>query len=214
MAEALRHAQAHGGAQPRRIHLAAVGVAGENQVHAAGGRARQHGRVVAEQHSGGVGDGALQSQAEVVLTVAEVVHAGDHEARAVALQADVAVAQHLDAVGFEGGGDSVSADAVVVVAEHGVAAQPRPQASQGARHGSDVLAGVGDEVAGERHQVRLQTVRQLDGPLHFFQARVEPVVDVAQLHQAQAGEIGRQPRKMDGLVGDVELVATPSSTLA
>src|SRR3990167_1998064 len=38
VAEALRHAQAHGGAQPRRIHLAAVGVAGGDQVPAAGGR--------------------------------------------------------------------------------------------------------------------------------------------------------------------------------
>jgi len=40
------------------------------------------------------------------------------------------------------------------------------------------------------------------------------VVDVAQLHHAQAGEIGGQAREMNGLVSDLELVATTRATLA
>jgi hypothetical protein len=63
---------------------------------------------------------------------------------------------------------------------------------------------IGDEVAGQGHQVRLQAVGELDHPRHPVQGEKPAVMDVAKLQDAEAAKGFRQAVEPDALVSNVD----------
>ena len=204
------------GRKEREADLAAVGVAGEDEVGAAGAGMAQDGvgevRLVAHDDEGAVelgGDGAI----EVGLAVGDVAEAGEPETLAVALDGKVLVDERGDAVADEGSEDVLGTDLGVVVAEDGIAQGALEVledggAALGGLEGEAVGAGAGaDEVSGEQDQVGLELVDPVDGVLEEGGLGELLEVDVAELGDAEAVEGVRQAGDVDVAVLGDELVA-------
>jgi hypothetical protein len=218
--EAFDVLSAHGGENQRgeegKPDLAAVAVAGEDEVGAAGVGMAQEGvgevGLVAEDQQGGVelgGDGTV----EVGGAGSGVAEAGEPEALAVALDGDELVDEGGDAVGGEGIQHGLGADVDVVVAEDGVAqravevAEELAAASGGLEGVAEGAIAAGDEVTGEDDHVWLKRVDAVDGVFEegVFGELFE--MDVAELGDAEAVEGVGQAGDVDVAVEDLELVA-------
>jgi hypothetical protein len=196
--------------------LSAVGVAGEDEVGAAGAGVAQDGvgevGLVAHDEERAVelgGDGAV----EVGHGGADALEAGEPEALAVVLDGEVLVDERGDAVGGEGVEDAFGADLGVVVAEDGEAKGALEVAedlgtTDGGLEGEGVVTGAGaDVVAGEEDEVGLELVDAVDGVLEEGGLGVLLEVDVAELGDAEAVEGVGEAGDVDVAVLEGELVA-------
>jgi hypothetical protein len=211
---------AHGGEAEWReegeTDLSAVGVAGEDEIGAAGAGVTQDGvgevGLVAHDDERAVelgGDGAV----EVGLGVGDVVEAGEPETLAVALDGKVLVDERGDAVAGEGVEDALGADLDVVVAEDGVAEGALEVAQDlgatvGGLEGEGPVTRTGaDVVAGEEDEVGLELVDAVDGVLEEGGLGELLEVDVAELGDAEAVEGVGEAGDVDVAVLGDELVA-------
>ena len=105
-----------------------------------------------------------------------------------------------------------------MIAEHGEDAAPGPQFAERAGHGPDVSRRKSDVVPGQRNDVRLQPIGEVNRALHLFERREKAVVDVGEVNDPQAVEAREASEPDDGL-GDLRIVhpgrpRRPGSALA
>ena len=211
----LAHGREDERADGRQADLATVGVAGEHRVDV--GEARMADdvvdviRLVAHEDDGGRGvcrDGEI----EVRVAGSGVVGAAEPEVVGATLNGHIAVDEHGRAVGAQGSDDVLGADPDIVIAEAGEALG-RVEALKNlccdAGGAPGVLVGqraAADEVAGDKHEVRMEAVDDVDGVLEERRLGVLLEMDVADLNDMKADEGVGEIAEGEGPVGDFDLV--------
>ena len=178
------------------VDLAAVGVAGEDRQRLRGVAQELGGARRVGQHQARAARRAGQGPGRIGVPGDEVVHPDHRERHAAEPEHGVLVAEHRVAQPLERGGGAVGVDPVVVVAEHRHGG--RRQAAERLPQEPHAMLVVGEVVAGERHQVRLEGVRRVEGRLDAGRRRPAADVDVGEL-RPPAGRRG--PGRARGRAG-------------
>lgn len=170
--------------EDREVDLPAVRVSGQGEAGEVAQDAIVDG-VVCHGDDGLGGGDVAERGIRVGVASEAVVDAGDPEA---GFQLDIAVGEHahfgLGERPGDGGASALAAAVVVVVAQAGVTSEGGAQMGELCGAGLGVVGAVGDEVAGQEHDVGLEGVGALD------HVRDEPfrdapgAVQVGELHQA------------------------------
>ena len=210
------HGWKHERAEEGQPDLAAVGVAGEHDIDQLPARMLTHdvGVVGLMRHQD---DGPIwlrrNGEFETRVGGAGIVDAGEPEARAVALDGNVGVDEHRNAVGGKRVDDQRCADCHIMVAQAGKA----QRAGEGAEDLGAVVCGrspveegeraVRDEVSGEQDHIGGKSVDVADDPFEEERLCKLVEVDVADLRDAEAVEGAGEVRYSEGAGDEIELVA-------
>jgi hypothetical protein len=210
------HGRKDEGGHEGQANLAAVGVAGEDDVDETASGMLENGvgvvGLVRHENDGAVGvwgDGEL----EVGGGGAGVVDGAEPEPGAVAFDGEVLIDEDGDAVGGKGLDDEWSADGGVVVAEAGIAqgagegAEDFAAAVGGGAGGDEGEGALGDEVSGEQDHVGGEGVDVADDALEKEGLGKLVEVDVADLGDAEAVKGAGKIGDGEGAGDEVDLVA-------
>ncbi len=164
-----------------------------------------HPGIVRKKDRGGLARNSAHG-APQIRPVPVVVHSRQVHGLAAKPQSDMPVAQDINALPAQCHGDGICIHAEIVIAEHRVHPVARPQAPKQLRRRPDISPGIRDEVPRERNDVRIQPVclpHRLGKP--FFGEK-ETVVNVGNLHDAQAVKRARESIQPDSLIVHAEAI--------
>ena len=203
-------------AQAGNADLAAVGVAGEDEVdertEVVVGDAVGVVGLVRHEEDGCVG-GCGEGGGEVGLLGGEAVDAAKEEVLVVSFEADVLVDEQGQAVGFEVAADDAGADERVVIAEDAVTqgtgegGEQLGAAGGGGERDGEGHGAAGAEVAGDEDEIGGEGVDLGDDAVEEIVFGELFEMDIGKLDDAEAVEGGGQVAEVEGGMGDGELVA-------
>ena len=169
-----------------------------------------HPGIVRQQDRGGLARNSAHGPPQI-RPIPVIVHSSQVHGLPAKPQRNVPVAQDINALPAQRLRDGIGIHTEIVIAEHRVHPVTRPKAPKQLRRRSDIPPGIRDEVSGERNDVRIQPVGL---PHRFgkpFFGEKETVVNVGNLHDAQAMKRTREGIQPDALIVDGETIAgTPA----
>ena len=110
------------------------------------------------------------------------------------------VAQDINALPAQRQRDGIGIHTEIVIAQHREYAVTRPKTPQKLRRRSDISPGIRDEISRERNDVRIQPVCLAHSFGKPFFREKETVVNVGNLHDAQAVERAWESIQPDALI--------------
>ena len=152
-----------------------------------------------QQDGGGIARNSAHGPPQI-RAVPVIVHSSQVHGLPAKPQRNVPVAQDINALPAQRLRDGIGIHAEIVVPEHREHPVTRPQTPQQLRRRADIPPGIRDEVAGERNDVRIQPVCL---PHRFgkpFLGEKETVMNVGNLHYAQALKRIREGIQPDALI--------------
>src|SRR5579872_1958704 len=164
-----------------------MGVAGQNQIDShVRGLVDDRG-IVREQHGGRAIRNTAHGAAQVG-AVEQVVHTRQINLLAIATQFDVPVAQHFDSVVTESVRDFVGANAKIMIPQHRKYSRARAKAAEHLRDRLNIIARPGYKVPSHGDQIGLKFVGKLNDGSESLGRKIQAVVKVGQVNNAEATE--------------------------
>jgi hypothetical protein len=121
------------------------------------------------------------------------------------------VSQDINALPAQSQRDGIGIHTEIVIAEYREHTVTRPKPPKEFRSRFDIPPGIRNEISSERNNVRIQPVRLPHSFGKQFFGEKETVVDVGNLHYAQAVKRAREGVQPDALIVDGEsITGTPS----
>src|SRR6266566_90007 len=155
--------------------------------------------IVSQQDSGSIARNAAHSTPHVS-AIAVVVHAGYIQGCAAKLHCNMLITKDFYAMPPQRHSYGIGPHPEIVISEDRKHTVSRPQAAQDLSRRFNIRARVGDEVSGEYNDIRSKAVRLLHGLGKPLLGQEQPVMNVRNLHYAQAAERFGEGIKPDALI--------------
>ena len=181
-------------------------VPGKNQAYAMPRGERNDARIVRQQDGGGIARNSAHRLPQV-RAIAVIVDPGQIQGRAAKSERNMPVAQDFDVLPAQRQRDGLRIHAKIMIPQHREHPVARPQTAQDLRGRLDIRPGIGDEVSGQGHDIRIQPVGLPDRLGKPFLRKKQPMMNVGNLHDAQAAERIGEGIQPNPFVGHGEPVA-------